>query len=220
MPRPRHLVWSGQKLIDELGDAQLSAALLAHLQSDTSRPATQLLELDSASGTMRVLIERLCPPLRLVLIGVNATTQVLARLGVGMGWQVCVVDHRDDTPAPALPDGAAFLRSAPQTLSQHLHCDARTAVVVMTHNLERDIDYLQVLASQPLAYLGALGSRIRAAKMHAAIGATAVPLHAPAGLDIGSETPEEIALAIAAEIQATVNGHTGGHLSASDGPIH
>ncbi len=220
LDKPRHLVWAGKVLLDELGDPQLSASLLTQYQSAAALPTVQFQELATSQGKLQVLIECLRPPLRLVLIGVNTTTLALTRLGRSMGWQICVVDHRDDTPIPALADGTERLRATPQTFSQRVPCDARTAVVVMTHNLERDIDYLQVLASQPLAYLGALGSRIRAAKMHAAIKSTTVPLHAPAGLDIGSETPEEIALAIAAEIQASVNGHTGGHLSASDGPIH
>lgn len=56
--------------------------------------------------------------------------------------------------------------------------------------------------------------------MHEQVRNPRTPLHAPAGLDIGSETPEEIALAIAAEIQGHLHGRSGGRLSASDGPIH
>ncbi|HEY1075202.1 MAG TPA: XdhC family protein [Fontimonas sp.] len=220
LQRPRHLVWSRDVLLDELDDPALRSSLLAQYQNAEALPAVQLCELATASGALRVLIERLRPPLRLTLIGINTTTLALTRLGRSMGWQVCIVDHREDTPAPMLADDALFLRATPPQLRQRVELDARTAVVVMTHNLERDIDYLHALAAQPLAYLGALGSRVRAAKMHAAIGSGSVPLHAPAGLDIGSETPEEIALAIAAEIQAAVNGHAGGRLSAGDGPIH
>jgi xanthine dehydrogenase accessory factor len=90
----------------------------------------------------------------------------------------------------------------------------------MTFNLERDIDYLLALKDAPLAYLGGIGSRERCRKVREATGLAPAKLHAPAGLDIGSETPEEIALAIAAEILASRTGHSGGKLSSSSKPIH
>lgn len=220
LPRPRRLLCCGQPEFDELGDPRLLDALLSQIVSETATPATHVQEVITRSGSLQVLVERLQPVLALVLIGVNATALALARLARGLGWQVRLVDHREDTPAPELPSDVALLRAGPQSLVPRLAPDARTAVVVMTHNFERDLDYMRALQAQPLAYFGALGSRQRAARMHAAIGATATPLQAPAGLDIGSETPEEIALAIAAEIQATVSGRTGGRLSAGDGPIH
>jgi xanthine/CO dehydrogenase XdhC/CoxF family maturation factor len=90
----------------------------------------------------------------------------------------------------------------------------------MTHKLDTDIAYLQVLRDVPVAYLGAIGSRTRAAKLYEATGLAPPRLRAPAGLDVGSETPEEIALAIAAEIVAVSTGHGGGALSAIGSPIH
>lgn len=220
LPQPRHLVWCERVLLDELDDPRLADVLLSQALADGAKPTARREQLSTRSGPLQVLIERIQPPLRLVLVGVNATALSLAQLARGLGWPVQLVDHRDDAPVPALPDGAELLRATPPALVQRLVPDARTAVVVMTHNLARDIDYLQALREQHLAYLGALGSRARAEKMREALGSTAVPLHSPAGLDIGSETPEEIALAVAAEIQSVVSGHRGGRLSAGDGPIH
>jgi xanthine dehydrogenase accessory factor len=90
----------------------------------------------------------------------------------------------------------------------------------MTHNLERDIEYLCELLPTPLAYIGAIGSRQRAGKLLEGCKAAPPRVHAPAGLDLGSETPEEIALAIAAEILSVTTGRGGTSLSASAGPIH
>jgi xanthine/CO dehydrogenase XdhC/CoxF family maturation factor len=90
----------------------------------------------------------------------------------------------------------------------------------MTHKLETDIAYLVALRDEPVAYLGAIGSRSRVAQIHETTGLGVDRLRAPAGLDVGSETPEEIALAIAAEIVAATNGRRGGVLSAVDSPIH
>ncbi|HSW11883.1 MAG TPA: XdhC family protein [Solimonas sp.] len=220
LPRPHRMVWSDHVLLDELQDATLAEALPTFAASGQALPATRVEAVATPQGRYEVLVERLTPALRLVLVGVNTTALALARLAGGLGWQASLVDHRQDTAIDELPAGVALLRSGPQELTQRIAFDAHTAVVVMTHNLERDLDCLRALREQPLAYLGALGSRSRAARMREALGTAAVPLHAPAGLDIGSETPEEIALAIAAEIQAVVNGHGGGQLSAGSGPIH
>ena len=69
-------------------------------------------------------------------------------------------------------------------------------------------------------YFGAIGSRERAQRMRAAAARHGARLHAPAGLDIGSETPEEIALAVSAEILAVLNAREGRSLAGTATPIH
>lgn len=219
LPQPRRLLWAERVLLDELDDPRLSDAALSQA---LARPlsAVDVIALSTRSGADEVLVEPLSPPPALVLVGVNTTALALAGLGAGLGWQCVLVDHREGDAPPDMPRGCRLLRATPHTLTQRIAFDARTAVVVMTHNLERDLACLQALRDAPVAYLGALGSRARAARMRDALGEAGARLRAPAGLDIGSETPEEIALAIAAEIQGALNGHGGSPLSASDGPIH
>lgn len=218
-PRPQRLVWSGRTLHDEFGDAGFSAALIEHAGAAGGRPHVQ--GFDSAQGPVEVLIETLLPPYAVVLVGVNAASLALARIGRGLGWDVTLVDHREGAAAPAaLAEGAAFVAAPPQRLARSVSLDARSFAVVMTHNLERDIEYLRELLPAPLAYIGAIGSRQRARKLLEGCGAAPPRVRAPAGLDLGSETPEEIALAIAAEILAVSTGRGGLSLSASAGPIH
>ncbi|MBV8062867.1 MAG: XdhC family protein, partial [Nevskia sp.] len=156
-----------------------------------------------------------------VLVGVNAAALALARIARGLGWDVSLVDHREAAEAPpGLAPGVRLLRAEPGEVAGAVSLDARSFAVVMTHNLERDIEYLRALLPPPLAYLGAIGSRQRAQKLLQGCEAAAPRVRAPAGLDIGSETPEEIALAIAAEILAVTTGRMGTPLSASSGPIH
>jgi xanthine/CO dehydrogenase XdhC/CoxF family maturation factor len=218
-PRPRRLVWQGQVLHDEFADAGLRAAAIDHADGGGGRPHVHHLEADG--DPIEVLFETLLPPYAVVLIGVNAAALALARLGCQLGWDVTLVDHRAGAPLPAgLPAGAALVSAAPAELAGRLALDSRSLAVVMSHNLERDIEYLRALLEAPLAYLGAIGSRQRCAKLLAACGAQAPRVRAPAGLDLGSETPEEIALAIAAEILAVSAGRTGGSLSTGVGPIH
>ena len=218
-PRPRRLVWQGKTLYDGLGDPSLHNAALIHGSTAPSQPHVQALT--SRDGAVDVLFESLLPPYSAVLIGVNAASLALGRIGHTLGWDVIVVDHRRD-PAPIadLPQGVRLISSDPTAIRRHVALDARCFAVVMTHNLERDIEYLRVLLDAPLAYLGAIGSRQRCARLLGAGGPGADRVRAPAGLDLGSETPEEIAVAIAAEMLAVGSGRSGGALSAGSGPIH
>jgi xanthine dehydrogenase accessory factor len=219
-PRPRRLVWCGEPLHDELQDRRLAETLVEQAGSgEGGRP--QVRQFESPQGLSDVLLERLLPPYALTLVGVNAASLALARLGRGLGWEVTLVDHRGDREPPAgLPDGVRLMTAQPQELTPCLSLDRRSFAVVMTHNLERDMEYLRALLPAPLAYLGAIGSRQRTRKLLDAAGTLAPRLRAPAGLDLGSETPEEIALAIAAEILAVTTGRGGTPLSAGIGPIH
>lgn len=213
----QRMIWSDAVVLDEM-DRSVSAAVLQQLSVLPMGVVAETLA--SASGRFDVLFEPLLPPLSLYIVGDNVGARALARLACAFGWLVTLVDHRDDAPLAPLPMEVRFVRAGAATLLQQASFDMRSAVVVMTHNLERDLDYLRALRETPLAYLGALGSRQRSGRMHAELSPSVTPLHAPAGLDIGSETPEEIALAILAEIRAVTNGRLGGRLSSSDGPIH
>jgi xanthine dehydrogenase accessory factor len=218
LPRVRRLLWSSEVRFNALGDAALSDALVA--RGAASPPdSTSALTLDLGGRRVDVLLEPVAPPLALYVIGDNAGARALAQLGSTLGWRVAIVSHLDDAGA-TMPAGVVRLQAPPGQMPPQLQLDRRSAVVVMTHNLERDIDYLRTLRGTDPGYLGALGSRVRAERMRAALGDDASRLRAPAGLDIGSETPEEIALAIAAEIKAVLHGHGGGALSLGDGPIH
>lgn len=220
LPRPLRALWNGGVVFDEFPDPAALAALLALAPNGTAQNRPVVIDHLLCATTLQVMIEPLRPALALTLIGANSTSLALARLARALGWPVQIVVHDEQAPSPALPTDIRCVHAQPDQLIARAGLDAWTAVVVMTHNLERDLAYVRVLQQQTLAYLGALGSRQRAARMRDAIGTSAAPLHVPAGLDIGSETPEEIALAIASEIQATVSGHAGGPLSRGDGPIH
>ena len=220
--RPRHWLWSdGTVRLDEIADDEATAALLDTAVALPPRHKPSVIGVNTARGTADVLVERLLPPNAAWIFGVNASALALARLLSQLGWQACVIDHREiASESTELLDGAQRLHCPPNAVRQALALDARSFAVVMTHNLERDIEYLQALRDAPVAYLGAVGARRRAARLFEATGLDASRLRTPAGLDIGSETPEEIALAIAAEMLAVANATDGGSLSTIDAPIH
>ncbi|HEU4857781.1 MAG TPA: XdhC family protein [Rhodanobacteraceae bacterium] len=197
-------------------DATLRTAL-AQLRPE--RPTT--ITVSAAGGRDEVLLDPLQPPLALVAIGSNSTAHALLRLADALGWQTTLVDsdqHRLD--AAGLPKGVVTRCVDPARLRQSVRFDPHTSVVAMTHNLAQDAAYLHALEGTPLAYVGALSSRSRAARLHAELDAAGWLLHAPAGLDLGANTPEEIALAVAAEILSVQRARAGGPLHAGTGDIH
>jgi xanthine/CO dehydrogenase XdhC/CoxF family maturation factor len=219
LPQPRRLVWCDGVVHDGLADPALTDLLLSRVEALSRDAGARLQAIETRAGTFDAFVERLLPPLRLVVVGAGLIPSALTRLARTLGWQAVMVDHRE-APADATPPGVERIWAEPRHFADRVAIDARTAVVVVTHNLERDLDYLRVVPHEQAGYVGALGSRGRAGKMRTALGPLAAGLHSPAGLDIGSETPEEIALAIASEIQAVTSGHGGGRLSATRGPIH
>ena len=218
---PRRLVWNGHNVLyDSIDDDVLTQAIITQTPMQTSR-RTGVLNLPSPRGTADVLVEAIAPPHALVVIGSSAAARALLPLASALGWRTTLVDHDPARlHAADLPAGLHTACAAPPQLLETIALDAHSSVVVMTHNLEQDIAYLSALRGAPVAYLGALGSRERVARMRNAAALDGLRVHAPAGLDIGSETPEEIALAIAAEIMAVINRRQGGHLRDNDGTIH
>ncbi|GLQ52004.1 XdhC family protein [Dyella flava] len=218
---PGRLLWDEHDILhDSIHDNALSQTIAAQAPSANARHATTL-SLPSVRGNADVLIEAISPPHALFVIGSSAAARALLPLANALGWQTTLVDSDPARlRATDLPAGLHTVCAEPANLPAALSLDMHSSVVVMTHNLEQDVAYLQALKDIPMAYIGALGSRDRVARMRDTPSLAGLHLHAPAGLDIGSETPEEIALAIAAEIMAVINHRNGGSLRNNGGAIH
>ena len=220
-PTPRRLVIDEGRIVHNGFGAGLISGLLADLASERVGPGPSRDTFEHGGSRWDVLLEPLIAPFRLHVFGINSGALALARIGAGLGWEVLLVDDQAGRPLPApVPARVRHVAVPPNEVADRLAFDARSFAVVMTHHLGRDVDYLRALRAAPLAYLGAIGSRKRVQRLSDGSGLDADALHAPAGLDLGSETPEEIALAIAAEIVAAVHGRRGGPLRDSGGPIH
>ena len=171
----------------------------------------------------RVFYEPLLPPLRLLVCGAGHDAIPLVRQAAELGWGVVVVDVRKSLlTLERFPGAAEFASPDPEAAAGSLSPDHRTAVILMSHNYLRDIAYLRSFLDAPLAYLGVLGPRGRTEQMLAQMGRSEAieRLHAPAGLDIGAEGPEEVAHAIIAEILAVTRSRAGGPLRDRGAPIH
>lgn len=171
----------------------------------------------------RVSYEPLLPPLRLLVCGAGHDAIPLVRQAAELGWGVVVVDVRKSLlMLERFPGAAEFASPDPEAAAASLAPDERTAAILMSHNYLRDIAYLRSFLDAPLAYLGVLGPRGRTEQMLAQMGRSEAieRLHAPAGLDIGAEGPEEVAHAIIAEVLAVTRGRGGGPLRERTVPIH
>ena len=171
----------------------------------------------------RVLHEPILPPMRLIVCGAGHDAIPLVRQAAELGWRVTVADVRKPLLTTDRFIGAAdFCDADPERAAEAMAPDRRTAVVLMSHNYLRDIAYLGSFLRAEWAYLGVLGPRGRTEQMLGELGASDAieRLHAPAGLDIGAEGPEEVARSIVAEILAVIRGRVGGPLRDRHGPIH
>ena len=171
----------------------------------------------------RVFHEPIQPPMRLVVCGAGHDAIPLVRQAAELGWRVTVADvRRSLLNAERFPGAADFCDADPERAADAMAPDEQTAIVLMSHNYLRDNAYLRSFVGASWGYLGVLGPRGRTEQMLAEIGQQEAleRLHAPAGLDIGAEGPEEVARAIVAEILAVARGRRGGSLRDRSGPIH
>ena len=216
----RHAVWCGDELLyDGIADESLRETIEGLAHGFPERPASTVVE--TARGRFEVLIERIPPPHALVVVGSSTAARALLPLAVSLGWPTTLVDFdAERLRDAAVPQGVRTLHAAPSGLTDALRLDAATSLVVMTHNLHKDADYLAAVSGMPLAYVGLLGARGRVKRVLELADLTDRDVHGPVGLDIGSRSPAEIALSIVAEILAVIRGRPGSPLRGLDGTIH
>ncbi|QIP11394.1 XdhC family protein [Spirosoma aureum] len=211
-----------------------SASLLPDwLQDDmqltfkTGKPLTQTYFVES--GSAEVFIERIDPGIELVIFGAGYDVIPVAKLARDLGWQVTVTDDCIAHLSPKrFPIATCVLYADRQAVLDQITITSRTAAVLMSHNFNYDRAVLQALLATDVPYIGILGPRKRFDKMQAefekdGLNFSEVALnrvHAPIGLDLGAETPDEIALSIMAEIKAFFTKGSGGFLKDKSGPIH
>lgn len=144
------------------------------------------------------LVELIAPERALIVFGGGPDVPPLLALARQIGWRADSVTARD-----------------PVDVSGY------DAAVVMTHNFARDVDALRALLASRIGYIGLLGPRTRGDELLAEVGAPRdARIFSPVGLDLGAETPDEIALSIVSEIQAVLTGRSARALRELDAPIH
>lgn len=163
-------------------------------------------------ANLQMFILESSPPPRLLILGAGPDTQPLASLAYFLGWKATIYDHRPAYATQArFPDAEQVIVARPEHLQQKLALNDYHAVVVMSHHLESDLQYLRHAANSDVPYVGLLGPAARRERLlgdlGSDIGRLRERLHAPVGLNIGAITPEAIALAIISEIHQALSRH-------------
>ncbi|MEU4562868.1 XdhC/CoxI family protein [Actinoplanes sp. NPDC023936] len=206
-----------------LGDAELdrqaaqqAAGLLAHGRSAIVQACER-----------EVFVQSYAAPARMIVFGAIDFAAAVARIGKFLGYQVTVCDARGVFATPArFPDADEIVVEWPHRYLESTEVDERTVLCVLTHDPKFDIPLLEVALHTPARYIGAMGSRrtcedrLRRLREAGVSEAALSRLRAPIGLDLGARTPEETAVAIAAEIVALSWGGSGAPLTDLTAPIH
>ncbi|MBP1690010.1 MAG: xanthine dehydrogenase accessory factor [Deltaproteobacteria bacterium] len=195
--------------IDDVLDPAILGAARALLGSDE----TTVLELPHAGGSAAVFLEAFASPLRLVISGGSHTAVVLARMAKQIGMHVTVIDARSAyLQRERFPEADRLVHAAPGKALAELDLDG-AFVVSLTHDLKFDVPALATALRSGALYVGAMGSQKTHARRCAELedrglgSAELARIRTPIGLDLGSRSPEEIAVAILAEMLAVRSGH-------------
>jgi len=173
--------------------------------------------IDTGRGKVDVLLIPIMPPPAILICGAGHDALPVSRLAVEMGWDCFIVDHRSGfARADRFPASCEIRVLQPNELSTVIDLDQIDAAILMTHHLGHDRAYLAQVVDAGVSYIGLLGPRARRDRLLDEIGAADVHVHGPAGLDIGAEMPESIALSIIAEIHAFLNRRDGSMLTSAN----
>lgn len=220
---------NGKVVANHIEHSQITAYLLQDIERLLASGHTQVVTYTLDNGIVEALIEVIQPPIQLLVFGAGYDAIPLVQLAKQLGWQVTVIDPRSSYLTPErFPDADERIICSPDDLPDQIKLTPRTVAVLMTHHYLRDQALLRLLLPSPIRYLGLLGPKRRSQQLLEDLRTEGmIPteqqlhrLHAPIGLDIGAETPEEIALAITAEIQAVLSDRSGIPLRERSSPIH
>jgi xanthine dehydrogenase accessory factor len=222
LPDAQLVVWP-DRVAGTLGDGELdriageqARGLLAHGRSAIVTACER-----------EVFVQSWASPARMIVFGAIDFAAAVARIGKFLGYRVTVCDARGVFATPArFPDSDEVVVDWPHRYLESTAVDERTVLCVLTHDPKFDIPLLQVALRTPARYIGAMGSRrtcedrVRRLREAGVDEESLARLRAPIGLDLGARTPEETAVAIAAEIVSLTWGGTGAPLTGLTAPIH
>src|SRR2546423_9483954 len=211
------LVFPGKRTDGTLGNAALDARVIEdadhaiwHGEADTH---TYTIEGCTGTETYDVFIEGFTPPPSLIIVGAGHIAIPLPTFAKTLNYRVVVIDARAAFASrERLPHADELIVAWPDEVLEKMDLSPSTSVAVLTHDPKFDEPTLKVLLARQVGYIGAIGSRKTGEERNERLRQQGITdeqissIHGPIGLNIGAASPEEMALAIMAEIVATRHG--------------
>lgn len=206
----------------------------AHLLAEAARviniQKSSFKQYDDGRHPLIAFTEFIMPAVRLVIAGAGNDVFPLVQIADTMGWETWVADGRPMYAKKerfAAPSCQVML-AGPEEVLRAISIDERTVFVLMTHNYNYDLTLMRALLPHHPVYIGVLGPKKKLSMMIADLESAGVHLseqqrssiYGPVGLNLGAETPEEVALSVAAEIKAVLADTIPASLRNTDGVIH
>lgn len=224
------LVYPDRSIVGTVGGGEMESRVIDGALDVLSSGKPQILSFDLidpdqddpgvCGGNLDVFVEPILSPLTLVVIGGGHVGREVARLADWLGYRVILNDDREEFCRPeAAPEAHQYICCEVEELPGKMEFNERTAVVMATRNMGIDTRGIPGLLEHPLSYLGVISSRRRWRLTEEKLLEAGLPqsvleqIHAPIGLDLNAETPEEIALSILAEVVMEQRGGQGVPLS-------
>lgn len=186
----------------------------------TSEPELVSFDLENDTGMicgggMRIFLEPLSGGPLALIIGGGHVGKAVARVAKDAGFRVEVVDDRKDIVSrERFPFADRRLVGGVELLDEQIRTTDATYIVVVTRGHSFDAEWVHALAGRTFAYLGMIGSREKVQRTFEKLADSGADpsflekIHAPIGLDLGADTPEEIAVSVVAEMIAVRHGIT------------
>ncbi len=215
--------------LHNFSNKQLENIVTTDLLTVFETKTSEAKEYQTTEGEAEVFVELIQPTVSLIIFGGGFDARPVSQLAKSLGWEVMVTDECVAHIAPIFfPDADKLSLCHREFIERDFNITPYTACVLMSHNYEYDRDVLKKLIKTESPYIGILGPRKRFGKMVKEFLEQAIDLakedfhriHSPIGLDIGAETPDEIAVSIIAEIQSKFSNRSGGFLKYQSGSIH
>jgi len=218
-----------QKYISSLANEGLEAEIKADCGEALRYRVSYVKAYELDNRQLNAFVEFISPVISLVIFGAGNDAIPLVKMAALLGWKTTIVDGRSGyATSSRFPLADNLLMAKPDEALKNLNIDEQTVFVLMTHNYNYDLAVLKLLLEVDVKYIGSLGPKKKLMKMFHDLHFGGIEItdnhkqkiFGPAGLDIGAETSEEIALSIVSEIKAVLEGNKGGYLKDKDGLIH
>lgn len=205
----------------------LPAGIILNTGHEALSLGTSLIRNFSTGIEWSVLADVVVPPVSLIIAGAGNDVMPVVKLADVLGWQTSVLDGRPShATCHRFPEATQLVVAEALHALEGLPLDDRTAVLLMTHNYAYDLALLGQLIDSNVAYIGILGPRSKTKRLIGDLPPEKMQpafldkLYGPAGLDLGAETSDEIALSILSEVKAVLADRNGSSLRLKNAPIH